>query len=118
MRNDIRSRNYPSFWAFMVHRISGVALSVFLPLHFWALGQALAGADKLEMFLRWTDHALLKLSETGLVLLLAAHLTCGIRLLLLEFQPWPTSARWQQAALALAAGTTGAFGVLFALNVL
>jgi fumarate reductase subunit D len=118
MRIDIRSRNHPSFWAFMVHRISGVALSVFLPVHFWALGQALSGSDKLEMFLRWTDQGLLKLSETGLVLLLAAHLSCGIRVLLLEFQPWPTSARWQPAALAFAAGTTAAFGVLFALNVL
>ena len=67
MRNDLRSRNHRCFWAFMVHRISGVALSIFLPLHFWALGQSLAEAGKFESFLRWTDHPLVKLSEIGLV---------------------------------------------------
>lgn len=118
MRNDLRSRNHRCFWAFMVHRVSGVALSIFLPLHFWVLGQALEGAGKFETFLRWTDHVLLKWSEIGLVLLLAAHLSGGIRVLLLEFQPWPTSARWQQGALSLATGISAAFGLLFALNVL
>lgn len=102
----------------MVHRVSGVALSVFLPLHFWALGQSLADAGRFETFLRWTDHPLVKASEIGLVLLLAAHLSGGIRLLLLEFQPWPAAPRWQQGALSLAAGTSAAFGLLFALNVL
>lgn len=102
----------------MVHRLSGVALSLFLPLHFWALGQALEDAGNFETFLRWTDHGLVKLSEIGLVLLLAAHLSGGIRLLLLEFQPWPASPKWQQGALSLAAGISAAFGLLFALNVL
>lgn len=118
MRNDLRSRNHRCFWAFLVHRVSGVALSIFLPVHFWALGQALTGAAKLEVFLRWTDHPLLKLSEIGLVLLLSAHLSGGVRLLLLEFRPWPASPRWQQGALSLAAGTSAACGLLFALNVL
>lgn len=118
MRNDLRSRNHRCFWAFMVHRISGVALSIFLPLHFWALGQSLAEAGKFESFLRWTDHPLVKLSEIGLVLMLAIHLSGGIRLLLLEFRPWPAAQGWQQGALSLAAGTSAAFGLLFALNVL
>ncbi|MBI5110031.1 MAG: succinate dehydrogenase [Rhodocyclales bacterium] len=118
MRNDLRSRNHRCFWAFLVHRVSGVALSVFLPLHFWVLGQALEGAGRLESFLRWTDHPLVKLSEIGLVLLLAAHLSGGLRLLLLEFRPWPAAPRWQQGALALTAGVSAAFGLLFALNVL
>ena len=37
-----RNRDHPSYWAFLVHRVSGLALALFLPLHFWALGQALA----------------------------------------------------------------------------
>ena len=43
MRPDARARNHPAWWAFLVHRLSGIALALFLPLHFWALGQALAG---------------------------------------------------------------------------
>ena len=33
-----RNRDHPSYWAFLVHRVSGLALALFLPLHFWALG--------------------------------------------------------------------------------
>ncbi len=51
MRNDFRARNHPAWWAFLVHRLSGLALAVFLPLHFWVLGQALHGEAALDGFL-------------------------------------------------------------------
>ncbi len=81
MKNDFRARNHPAYWAFIVHRGSGVLLALFLPLHFWALGQALHGAAALDGFLRWTEQPLVKFAETGLVLLLAAHMAGGLRLL-------------------------------------
>jgi fumarate reductase subunit D len=93
MKNDFRSRNHPAYWAFIVHRFSGVLLALFLPLHFWALGQALQGAAALDGFLRWTDQPLVKFAETGLVLLLAAHMAGGLRLLALEFLEWR---EWQK----------------------
>ena len=85
MKNDFRARNHPAYWAFVVHRVSGVVLALFLPLHFWALGNALQGEAKLESFLRWSDQPLVKLAEVVLVLLLAAHMAGGLRLLTLEF---------------------------------
>ena len=36
VKNDFRARQHPAYWAFLVHRISGVALALFLPIHFWA----------------------------------------------------------------------------------
>ena len=114
VNNDFRARNHPAYWAFIVHRASGLLLSVFLPFHFWALGQALAGAAALDGFLRWTEQPLVKIAETGLVLLLAAHLTGGVRLLMLEFLAWRG---WQQGLLAVAAGLSLAVGLVFALNV-
>ena len=113
MKNDFRARNHPAYWAFLVHRVSGVLLSAFLPLHFWALGQALHGEAKLETFLRWSDQPLVKFSETLLVLLLAAHLTGGLRLLALEFLAWRD---WQKGLLAAATGVTVAAGLVFLLN--
>ncbi len=112
MRNDYRSRNHPAWWAFLVHRLSGLALALFLPFHFWALGQALQGAARLDSLLRWTEQPLVKFAETMLVLLLAAHLTGGLRLLALEFLPWRD---WQKSLLALAAGAALAAGLAFAL---
>ena len=114
MKNDFRARNHPAYWAFIVHRAPGVLLAAFLPLHFWALGQALHGEAKLETFLRWTDQPLVKLCETMLVLLLAAHMTGGVRLLALEFLAWRD---WQKSLLAAAAGVALAAGLAFLLNV-
>jgi len=97
----------------MVHRVSGLALALFLPLHFWALGQALHGEAALESFLRWTDQPLVKASEWAVVLLLAIHLTGGIRILMIEFLPWRD---WQKTLAAVAAAGALAIGLLFALS--
>ncbi len=113
MKNDSRARNHPAYWAFIVHRFSGVLLALFLPLHFWALGQALQGAAALDGFLRWTEQPLMKFAETGLVLLLAAHMACGLRLLALEFLDWR---EWQKTLLAAAAGVSLIAGLAFMLN--
>ena len=114
MRNDLRARNHPAYWAFLVHRLSGVLLAAFLPLHFWALGQALRGEEKLESFLRWSDQPLVKFAETALVLLLAAHMAGGLRLLALEFLAWR---EWQLSLLPAAAGIALAAGLAFLLNI-
>jgi fumarate reductase subunit D len=96
-----------------VHRVSGVLLALFLPFHFWVLGQALHGETRLESFLRWSDQPLVKFAETALVLLLAAHLTGGLRLLALEFLAWRD---WHKSLLAVAAGATLVAGLAFLLN--
>jgi fumarate reductase subunit D len=113
MKSDFRARNHPAYWAFLTHRVSGVLLSLFLPLHFWALGRALQGEAGLDAFLRWSEQPLVKFAETVLVLLLAAHLTGGLRLLALEFLAWRD---WQKGLLAAAAGITVAAGLAFLLN--
>ena len=105
-------RNHPGFWAFAVHRVSGIALAAFLPVHFWALGSALEGAAAFDSFLAWTERPLVKLAEWGIVLLLAAHLGGGLRVLALEFLPWRD---WQKALAAIAAAFSLAAGLAFAL---
>ncbi|HKA43694.1 MAG TPA: succinate dehydrogenase, cytochrome b556 subunit [Burkholderiales bacterium] len=113
MKSDFRARNHPAYWAFALHRASGILLALFLPAHFWALGQALAGEAKLDSFLRWSEQPLVKFAETVLVLLLAAHMTGGLRLLALEFLAWRD---WQKSLLAVAAGVTLVVGLVFLLN--
>lgn len=110
--NDHRARAHASWWAFWLHRVSGLALALFLPLHFTVLGLALNGAAGLDGFLRFTDHPLVKLAEWGLVTLLALHLTGGARLLMIEFGP-PSGLRknWIAGGIGLAV----AAGLAFAL---
>ena len=114
-RNDVRARDHPAYWAFVVMRVSGLALTLFLPVHFWALSHALSGVDALEGFLAWTRQPLVKVGETAIVFALAAHLAAGVRLLFVEFVGWRLET--QKTALSLAAGVALAFTILFALNV-
>jgi fumarate reductase subunit D len=98
-----------------VHRVSGVLLTLFLPVHFWALAQALEGEARMDSFLKWTEQPIVKLGEVILILLLASHLTGGVRLLMLEFLAWRG---WQKNLLAGAAGATLVIGTAFLLNLL
>ena len=97
-----------SYWVAMVHRVSGIALAAFLPLHFWALSRAL----ELDAFLAWTQQPAVKAAEWGIVVALAAHLAAGLRVLALEFLPWRD---WQKTLAACAAAMTLAVGVALAL---
>jgi len=106
------NRNHPGYWAFVVHRVSGLALAAFLPVHFLALGSALEGAAAFDAFLDWTRLPLVKFAEWGIVLLLAAHLAGGLRVLALEFLPWRG---WQKNLAAAAAAVSLAVGLAFAL---
>ena len=105
--------NHPTWWAFVLHRISGVVLALFLPVHFQVLALALDGEVVLDNALKWSDQPLVKVFEAGLIFLLAAHLTGGIRLLALEFLPWRN---WQKTLVAASGGLSLAAGLLFLVN--
>lgn len=87
-RNHTSNRRHASWLAFFIHRLSGVLLLLFLPLHFWTLGLALDGEASLDQALRWYDAPLFRAGEWALVALLAVHLLGGLRILLIEFRPW------------------------------
>jgi fumarate reductase subunit D len=76
------------------------------------LGQSIQGEAALDGFLRFADRPLFKFAEWGLVVLLAAHMAGGVRLLLIEFGPW-TGLR--KNLIAASAGFAAVFGMAFAL---
>jgi fumarate reductase subunit D len=75
----------PGFLAAMLHRLSGIALAIFLPMHFIALGMALGGADSLQSFIGVTHNGFVRVAEWGLVTALGMHMALGIRVLAIEF---------------------------------
>ena len=95
-------RSHPLWLAYILHRISGLGLALFLPVHFWVLSLALTQPQRLDELLVFAQMPMVKLAEFGLVFLLAVHLFGGLRLLALEFLPW--SGRQK----SLAAGAVGA----------
>ncbi|MEK9671695.1 MAG: succinate dehydrogenase [Rhodospirillaceae bacterium] len=96
-------RDHPLWYAFLLHRLSGLALALFLPAHFFVLGLALEGATALDGALNWTQGPLVKVAEFGLVFLLAVHMFGGLRILALEFLPWSPRQKTYAAAAAAAA---------------
>ncbi len=83
-----RSRKNIAWWAFVIHRVSGLGLALFLPLHFLLLSKSLRGEAALDEALTLSQMPVIKFAEWGLVTLLTLHLVGGIRLLLIEFGPW------------------------------
>jgi fumarate reductase subunit D len=94
-----------TLWVFaQVHRVSGILLAIFLPLHFLALGLAINGEARLEGFIAWTQNPIVKLAETALLFTLAVHLLGGLRVLVIENLPW----RPQQKQMAFGAAVVAA----------
>ena len=106
------ARNHQAYWAFLGHRLSGLALALFLPAHFYVLAMALDEA-RLDAFLKLAEMPAMKLGDWGLVLLLTLHMFFGLRLLVLELLPWnsPRDARvaWIGWGFAISMATGLAF---------
>lgn len=96
------ARTHRLWLAYMLHRLSGIGLVLFLPVHFWLLSLALTDRAAMADALQFTAHPLVKIAEYGLVFLLAVHLFGGVRLLVLEWAR-PVSNRWTDVHKTLAA---------------
>jgi len=113
MRQLFSHRQHPYYLAFIVHRLSGVGLAVFLPFHFLVLGLAIEGDAALDSFLVWTDQPLVKAAETLLIILLSVHFAGGVRLLMMEFVAWSDH---QKLIISSGFATSIGVGLLFLLN--
>lgn len=101
------------FVAAMLHRLSGIALAVFLPLHFFVLGTALKGADVLDSFLALTRQPVVAFFEWAIVVTLAIHMTLGLRVLAVEFFDFHENTL---AALSACVAAVFAIGLIFMLK--
>ena len=108
---QLKHRGSALWLAAMVHRISGLALAIFLPLHFLALGLAIEGEARFVNFLRWTDQPVVKFAEVALVFLFTVHLLGGLRILVIENLDWRDGQK-QLATLAAAVSAIVAFAFL------
>lgn len=91
MAKGTLSRAHPLWLAFILHRLSGLGLALFLPFHFWILAKATTDPAGLDQLLLLSETWAVKLAEVGLVFLLAVHLFGGLRLLAMEWLPWSAS---------------------------
>ncbi|MEE4187746.1 MAG: succinate dehydrogenase, cytochrome b556 subunit [Roseobacter sp.] len=109
----ITSRAHPLWLAYILHRVSGLLLALFLPVHFWVLALALTDPARLDSFLSMTQAGAVKLAEFGLVFLLAVHMFGGMRLMAMEWLPWTPP---QKTLAACATAVSFAIACLFFLK--
>jgi len=107
------SQRHVGFYAALIHRLSGLALALFLPAHFVVLGLALDAGGAMDRFLDWTTTPWVKLAETLLVVAFALHFSLGLRLLALEMLPWSSE---RKTAAGVGIGFSLLAGLLFLLN--
>ncbi len=109
----LASHRQRGYIAAILHRLSGIALAVFLPLHFLALATALNGAQSLDAFLAITRQPVVAALEVVIVVALAIHLTLGLRVLAIEFFDFREKTL---AALSACLAAVFAVGLIFAFN--
>ncbi len=108
------SHKQPGYWAALLHRLAGIALAIFLPVHFLALASALNGADALDAFLDLTQAPVLKFAEGAIVVALALHMALGLRVLAIEFLSFRERT---SVTVSLCLAAAFAVGLMFVLNV-
>lgn len=84
-KKDIISRSHPLWLAYILHRLSGIALALFLPIHFWVLSMAMTNLSEFDQFLAMSQIDIIKFAEFILVFLLAVHMFGGLRLMGMEW---------------------------------
>jgi succinate dehydrogenase / fumarate reductase cytochrome b subunit len=71
--------------AWALHRITGVALAVYLLPHFISINSARGGREAFDAALGWYTGPLIAASEFVLVLAVAFHMFNGIRIIAVDF---------------------------------
>jgi succinate dehydrogenase / fumarate reductase cytochrome b subunit len=72
-------------WSWLLHRITGVILVIYLFMHLFALSSSTAGADKFNTWISSLQTPLTHILEIGLAAVVAFHLLNGLRITVADF---------------------------------
>jgi len=71
-------------WAWVLHRISGVVIALYLLLHIWVISFLQKGPESFNRVMHLLESPLVKLLEIGLLGVVIYHVLNGIRLVILD----------------------------------
>jgi succinate dehydrogenase / fumarate reductase, cytochrome b subunit len=72
-------------WSWLLHRITGVILVIYLFMHLFALSSSLGGAQTFNSWLANLQTPLTHVLEIGLAAVVAFHLLNGLRITIADF---------------------------------
>lgn len=82
---DVGYHNFLGSWAWILHRLSGLALIFYLTLHIWVISHLAKGAESFDAMMRFLNSPLFKLLEVGLWGVILFHAFNGVRVIVVDF---------------------------------
>ena len=73
------------FFSFVLRRVSGVALVLYLFTHIWVIGSAVSGPEVFDARLNTVQTPFFKVAEVALLAAVIYHAFDGIRLLIVHY---------------------------------
>ncbi|OQY97628.1 MAG: succinate dehydrogenase, cytochrome b556 subunit [Candidatus Brocadia sp. UTAMX2] len=83
-KDFVKNRNM-GMYAFWLHRITGIVITVFLFLHIWTLSAVFRGKDAYDYAISKFDTKFGYLFQYVLLLIVAIHLINGLRITVVDF---------------------------------
>lgn len=77
-KDEVQLNPYIGSWAWLLHRLSGLGLLVYLLLHMWVLGSANSGPEAFNNRLGTVQTPLFHILEIGLIGIIFYHMFNGI----------------------------------------
>lgn len=74
-------------WAWLLHRLSGLGILLFLLIHILDTGLVLFGPEVYDRVVKLYTHPVFRVGEVGLAAAVLYHALNGIRITLLDFYP-------------------------------
>ena len=87
-RTKLFDLNYYKFlgtWAWILHRLSGLALILYLSVHIWIINTLTAGGDEFDKAMAFLKGDVFILLEVGLWGIILFHAFNGIRIVAVDF---------------------------------
>ena len=82
---DVRCNLTIGTFAWVLHRLTGLALVIYLFLHFWALGAAVDGAAAFNARMSLFHTGLFMFFESLIVAIVVFHTFNGLRIIAIDF---------------------------------
>ena len=82
---ELRLNPYSGSIAWVLHRVSGVILVIYLALHLWGLGSAAGGKAAFDNQMQTFSGPVFELLEALVVLIAAFHMFNGLRVIAVDF---------------------------------
>jgi len=92
-----RYRLHTGTWAWVFHRIAGVALALYLPLHVWIVHHVSKGPETFDAMMRSVSGPLFKAFEIALLAAVLFHAFNGLRVIAIDLD-WIRTLRAQRVA--------------------